>query len=167
MHEIEDLAFNADGSFDLSTRDKRLAACETTLVNIAVTPQAYSERGAEWCRDRMQRAADEMLRLLRAEREGDARLGACGSRWLSYRCARLAGHEGEGHDDGRFTSWPKPGSVTDEQIRALIDSPEFDEIRKGDRPPWRNLALDCRLALEGNPHCRTRVAEYLGRRRGG
>ena len=52
-------AFTRDGKYDLSSQAKRLAAAEAMLRSIAIIPQAYHSRGAEWCRDEMRRLASD------------------------------------------------------------------------------------------------------------
>ena len=56
---IPGLAFTPDGQYDLSSPAKRFAAAEAMLRFIAIIPQAYHSRGAEWCRDEMRRLASE------------------------------------------------------------------------------------------------------------
>lgn len=64
-----DLAFSPDGGYDVSTPARQLAACRAALAGVAVVPQAYHGRGAEFCRDEMQRQAADLLRRLRDARE--------------------------------------------------------------------------------------------------
>ena len=51
--------FNADGTYDLTTVAKRLAAAEAMLSNIAIIPTVYASRGPDWCRDEMRRCAEQ------------------------------------------------------------------------------------------------------------
>lgn len=69
MTDIPNLAFLPDGSYDLSTPERKLAACEAALYSIGTTiPIAYYNRGPEFVRDRMARNATELVRLLREGR---------------------------------------------------------------------------------------------------
>lgn len=52
-------SFTANGGYDLTTPEKRLAAAEAMLRNIAMIPQAYHSRGPDFCRDEMRRAAED------------------------------------------------------------------------------------------------------------
>lgn len=64
MIDIPNLAFLPDGSYDLSTPERKLAACEAALRGIAIIPQAYHSRGPEFCRDEMARHAVQLVRQL-------------------------------------------------------------------------------------------------------
>ena len=66
--DIPNLAFKRDGSYDLSTAAKRLAACEAALRSIATVPIAYYGRGPDFCRDEMARRAGELASDLARER---------------------------------------------------------------------------------------------------
>lgn len=68
--DIPNLAFLPDGSFDMSTPERKLAACEAALYNIAHTiPWAYHSRGPEFVRDEMAANASKVVHQLRALRK--------------------------------------------------------------------------------------------------
>lgn len=66
--DIPNLTFLPDGSCDMSTPERRLAAAEATLRAIAIVPQAYHSRGAEFCRDEMAKLASQAVAQLRQAR---------------------------------------------------------------------------------------------------
>jgi hypothetical protein len=67
--DIPHLAFARDGSYDLSTPERQLAAAEAALRVIAAVPHAYHARGAEHCREEMARQATLFAQQLRRARE--------------------------------------------------------------------------------------------------
>lgn len=67
--DIPNLAFLPDGSYDLSTPERVIAACEATLYNIGNTiPMAYYNRGPAFVRDQMQHNAVQLVEQLRKAR---------------------------------------------------------------------------------------------------
>lgn len=69
--DIPHLAFEPDGSYDVSTPEKRLAAAEATLRFVATIPIAYHARGPAFCRDEMARIAGETATLLQRTHEAE------------------------------------------------------------------------------------------------
>jgi hypothetical protein len=68
--DIPNLAFLPNGSYDLSTPERKLAACEAALYHIANTiPMAYHNRGPEFVRDQIQRNAVQLVQQLRLARK--------------------------------------------------------------------------------------------------
>jgi len=68
--DIPNLAFLPDGSYDLSTPERKLAACEATLYVIANTiPTAYFSHGPEFVRDQMMASAQKLVEQLRLRRK--------------------------------------------------------------------------------------------------
>jgi hypothetical protein len=54
--------------------------------------------------------------------------------------------------------------ITDDQIRAMLDAPEYLAAKATDRPPWR-IQLHCiRMALEGSQIARGYCVDILNAR---
>jgi len=62
------VSFLPDGTYDLSTLEKRAAASESTLNVIAMVPRIYYSRGAQFCCDEMSKAAEKLAHQLREAR---------------------------------------------------------------------------------------------------
>jgi hypothetical protein len=77
MRHDPDLRFAKDGYYDLSTIRRQLAACKAALETVALIPRVHDIDGSVFCRDEMQRVANELLVALTVQ-PGWPRCPGCG-----------------------------------------------------------------------------------------